>query len=322
MNKKFIITVALASAFMMSPFVGIYKGQAYAQTRTESIAAVVNNEAITATDLDERLRLLMISSGIPDSKETRERLKPQVLNMLIDEQLMLQEAKRLNMSVSEEEVKGGFAKLAEQNGMQPEQFREVVRKSGVPTRAMDRQIKSQIAWGRVVQQRIRPTVTVNDLEVDSMLDRLRRNIGKEEYLVGEIFLPIDTPTEEGQVSQLAQKLTRELVQGKVPFPRVAAQFSQSASSKRGGDMGWVEGDQLPEEIVEVLSRMNEGDLSEPIKTLAGYYIVTLRKKRTITEESIPSRDEMMFRIGNERLERAQRSHLLNLKSSAFIERRV
>lgn len=318
--KKYIATFAVLGA--LATFTAPLAPAIAQNTRTESIVAVVNNDAITATDLEERLRLLMISSGIPPSPETRERLMPQVLNMLIDEQLMMQEAQRVKINVSDEEVKAGFAKLAEQNGMPADQFREVVRRSGVPTRAMDRQIKSQIAWGRMVQQKIRPTVVVNDLEVDSMLERLRRNIGKDEYLVGEIFLPIDTPTDEPQVSQLAQKLTRELVGGKVPFPRVAAQFSQSASSKRGGDMGWVEADQFPEEIVTVLERMNEGDLSDPIKTLSGYYIVTLRKKRTIAEESIPSRDEIFFRMGNERLERAQRSHLLNLKSSAFIERRV
>lgn len=320
--RKYIAISALALSLMTPVLMAGAVPVAAQNSRTETIAAVVNNEAISATDLDERLRLLMISSGIPDSEETRTRLMPQVMNMLIDEQLMLQEAKRANITVSDEEVKAGFAKLAEQNGMPADKFREVVRRSGVPTRAMDRQIKSQIAWGRVVQQKIRPSVVVNDLEVDSVLERLHKNIGKDEYLVGEIFLPIDTPTEEPQVAQLAQKLTRELVGGKVPFPRVAAQFSQSASSKRGGDMGWVEVDQFPQEIADVLAQMNEGDLSDPIKTLSGYYIVTLRKKRTITADSIPSREEMFYRMGNERLERAQRSHLLNLKSSAFIERRV
>ena len=316
--KTYILAFILSLGFI----VGVAAPDSAWAARTETIAVVVNNDAISGTDVDERLRLLMVSSGIPDSKETRERLLPQVVNVLIEEQLMLQEAKRLDIQVSAEEVEKGFAKLAEQNGMPAPQFLEVVRRSGVPVRAMDRQIKAQIAWGRVVQQKLRPTISVNDLEVDSMIERLRRNIGKDEYLLAEIFLPVDNPAEAGQIGQLASKLTRELLQGKAPFPRVAAQFSQSASSKRGGDMGWVEADQLPVELEEVLATMKEGDLSEPIKTLSGYYIVALRKKRTITEESIPSRDEVFYRMGNERLERAQRSHLLNLKSSAFVERRV
>lgn len=315
-------TYILAFILSLSVVAGFAAPSTAQSARMETIAVVVNNDAISATDVDERLRLMMVSAGIPDSKDTRDRLLPQVLNVLIEEQLMVQEAKRLEIQVTPEEVEKGFAKLAEQNGMEPAKFREVVRRSGVPVRAMDRQIMAQIAWGRVVQQKLRPGISVNDLEVDSMIERLRRNIGKDEYLLGEIFLPVDNPADAAQTSQLASKLTREMLQGKVPFPRVAAQFSQSASSKRGGDMGWVEADQLPVELEEVLATMNEGDLSEPIKTLSGYYIVALRKKRSITEESIPSRDEVFYRMGTERLERAQRSHLLNLKSSAFVERRV
>ncbi len=313
--KTYIAALVIALCVL----VPAYSAQA---AQTETIAAVVNNDAITATDVAERLKLVMVSSGIPNSADIRAKLTPQVINMLVDERLMLQEAGRMGINITPEEVDTGFATIAQQNGMDLQKFRGMMKKSGVPARAMEHQIRAQMAWGKVVQQKIRPTVTVNDLEVDSMIERLRANIGKNEYLVGEIFLPIDNPQEESNVSQLAQKLTKEMLQGKVPFPRVAAQFSQSASSKRGGDVGWVQEGQLAPELEEILMRMNEGDLSEPVRTLAGYYIITLRKKRVIAEENIPSRDELLFRMGTERLERAQRRHLLDLKSEAFIERRV
>lgn len=290
--------------------------------QTETIAAVVNNDAITTSDVEERMRLVMTSSGIPSSDDIRARLTPQVVNMLVEEHLMLQEATRLGITVTPEDVNKGFTTIAEQNGMPVEKFRAIMKQQRVPQRAMEYQIRAQMAWGQVVQQKIRPDIAVNDLEVDSMLERLRASIGKNEYLVGEIFLPVDDPAQQADVSQLAQKLTREMLQGKVPFPRVATQFSQSASAKRGGDMGWVQDGQLAPELEEVLARMNEGDLSEPIRTLSGYYIVTLRQKRQIAEDNIPSRDELYHRMGTERLERAQRRHLLDLKAAAFIERRV
>ncbi len=290
--------------------------------RTETIAAVVNDDAITASDVQDRLKLLMISSGIPNSPEIRERLLPQVVNMLVEERLMMQEATRLGITISPEDVQQGFATIAQQNGMELEKFRAVMRQQGVPVRAMENQIRSQMAWGKVVQQKIRPGININDSEVDTMLDRLRASMGKNEYLVAEIFLPVDKPDEEANIKQLAEKLTREMLQGKAPFPRVATQFSQSASAKRGGDIGWVQEGSLAPEIEEILMRMNEGDLSEPVRTISGYYIVTVRKKRVITEENIPSREEIFYRLGTERLERAQRRHLLDLKAEAFIERRV
>ncbi len=298
-----------------------YMGTAQA-AQTETIAAVVNDDAITQSDVEERLRLVMVSSGMPNSDDIRARLTPQIINMLVDENLMLQEAARLKINVTPNDIEKGFAAIAQQNGIELEKFRAIMKQQNVPKRAMEYQIRAQMAWSQVVQEKIRPEIAVNDLEVDNMLERLRASIGKNEYLVGEIFLPIDNPAQEADVGQLAQKLTREMLQGKVPFPRVATQFSQSASAKRGGDMGWVQDGQLAPELEEVLARMNEGDLSEPIRTLSGYYVITLRKKRQIAEENIPSREELYHRMGTERLERAQRRHLLDLKSAAFIERRV
>lgn len=290
--------------------------------RSETIAAVVNDDAITASDVKERLDLLMISSGIPPSEEIRKRLMPQVINMLVDESLMMQEATRAGIKITPQDIETGFATIAQQNGMPLDQFKAMMKRQGVPVRAVENQIRAQMAWGKVVQQKIRPTITVNDLEVDNMLERLRANIGTSEYLVGEIFLPIDNPSQEVDVKQLAMRLTREMLQAKAPFQRVATQFSQSASAKRGGDLGWVQEGQLSPEIEEVLLRMNEGDLSEPIRTLSGYYIITLRKKRTIADDNIPSSEEVLQRMGTDRLERAQRRHLLDLKSEAFIERRI
>lgn len=312
------ISLIVLVAFLLQPLLM----ETVQAARTETIAAVVNNDAITASDVQERLRLVMVSSGMPDAQEIKQRLAPQVINMLVDERLMLQEAGRLGITISAQDVEGGFTAIAQQNGMDLAKFRAVMKQQGVPVRAMESQIRAQMAWGKVVQQKIRPQVTVNDLEVDNMIERLRTNIGKSEYLVGEIFLPIDNPQQEADMQQLSLKLTREMLQGKAPFQRVATQFSQSASAKRGGDVGWVQEGQLAPEIEEVLLRMKEGDLSEPVRTLAGYYIITLRKMRVITEDNIPSRDEVMQRLGNDRLERAQRRHLLDLKSAAFIERRV
>lgn len=309
------------TAFLMFFFTAMAIGPSYA-AQTQTIAAVVNNDAITAADIDERLRLVMVSSGMPDSDDIRTRLMPQIINMLVEEHLMLQEAARMNIVVSPEDIETGFRTIAEQNGMDMDKFRAIMKRQNVPQRAMEYQIRAQVAWGKVVQQKIRPQIVVNEAEVDNMLERLKTNIGKTEYLVAEIFLPIDNPADEASVSQLAQKLTKEMLQGKVPFPRVASQFSQSASAKRGGDVGWVQEGQLDAAIEDVLLRMNEGDLSEPVKTMSGYYIITLRKKRTIAEANIPSRDEVFHRMGTELLERAQRRHLLDLKSDAFIERRV
>ncbi len=114
-----------------------------AAAREAGIAAIVNHDAISMTDLNDRIRLIMASSGLPDTPEIRSKLTSQVIDSLIEEQLMIQEATDRNISISPEEVKQGFAQLATQNKVSPEQFEGMIRGSGINIGTMQRQIRAQ-----------------------------------------------------------------------------------------------------------------------------------------------------------------------------------
>ena len=79
------------------------------------IAAVVNEDVISVADLDQRLRFTVISAGIEDTPQTRQRIGPQVLRTMIDEKLQVQEAKRLNVKVSEAELAAAITRIEGQN---------------------------------------------------------------------------------------------------------------------------------------------------------------------------------------------------------------
>ncbi|MCC7305082.1 MAG: peptidylprolyl isomerase [Alphaproteobacteria bacterium] len=290
--------------------------------RSEGIAAVVNQDAITMTDLNARLKLIILSSGLPNNEEIRKRLTKQIMDSLIEEQLMLQEAKRLEIAVTDEEVKQGFAQLAAQNKLQPAQFQEAIIRSGVDINTMWRQIRAQLGWTKVIQQEMRPRVNVSDADIDDFLKNLSADQGKNEYLVAEIFLPVDGPAMDADARQLSQRLVTEMRSGKVPFFKAAQQFSKAAGAAQGGDRGWLREGQIPSEMQDVLKAMKPNTISEPVKSADGYHILMLRDQRTITAENIPPRERVMSMIGVQRLERMQRRHLMDLKSSAFIENRV
>jgi peptidyl-prolyl cis-trans isomerase SurA len=287
-----------------------------------TIAAVVDGDAITMADVNERLKLIMSSSGMPDTPEMRAKAVPQVISMLVDETVILQEAKKDGITVSDQDVQQGFAELAAQNKMTADQFHDVLTKSNIPAKALQDQIKGQLAWTKIIQKKIRPQIEITDRQIDSELAKAKANEGTPEYLLAEIYLPVETPQAEGQVHQLADKITAGLSAGKAPFSAIAAQFSQSASASKGGDMGWVLRGQLPTQVDEVVGQMTPGQLSQPIRTLSGYYIVLLRQKREITPETLPSRDDIRQQIGMSELDRMQRRYLLDLKSAAFIDKRV
>lgn len=285
------------------------------------IAAVVNEDAISEADVGDRLKLIIISSGLPNNKETIDRVLPQVINSLIEEQLKLQEAKRLKYEVSAEEIAEGFATLAGQNNMTAEQFSEIMKRAGIPQRTVEQQIKSQLAWTKVIQGLLRPRVDVSESDVDARIERLRAQLGRTEYAVSQIFLPVGGDNKESDVRMLAQKLVAELKKG-APFPAVAAQFSKAPGAQQGGALGWIQDGDLQPELNATMITMEEKSLSDPIQAADGYHILWLRAKRTLTEDKIPAREDIVNMIGMERLDREQQRHLTDLKSSAFIERRV
>ncbi|MCD8562834.1 MAG: peptidylprolyl isomerase [Alphaproteobacteria bacterium] len=289
---------------------------------SENIAVVVNNEAITRSDVDDRMKLIMVSSGLQDTPEIREKLEPQVVSMLIDEQIRMQEAKKNDLEITQEEIDDGFKQIAEQNKFTPEQFKDILKKSGINVATMERQIRTQLAWTKVIQTKIKPQVSVRETDVDDAIARMQANIGKTEYLAAEIFLPVDNPSDEKNVRQLANRLTSELKSGKAPFFQVARQFSQSAGASKGGDIGWVQDDQLAPEVSEALAKMSINQLSDPIRSISGYHIVMLRDKREIKEENIPGKQAVTNQIGTERMDRAQRQYFLDLKTAAYIDSRV
>lgn len=285
------------------------------------IAAVVNEDAISMADVTDRMKLIMISSGLPNTPETREKVLPQIINGLIEEQIKLQEAARNKLTIDEEDVLKGFDTLAGQNNLTREQFFQAMQQSGIPKRTIEHQIRAQLAWTKVIQSLLRPRVDVTETDIDARLQRMKAQLGKTEYAVSQIYLPVAEGDNEADIRALAQRLVAEMKKG-APFAAVATQFSKAPGAQNGGALGWVREGDLPPDLDQVITTMDEESLSDPIRATDGYHILWLKGKRTLSEDKIPPRDDIANMIGLERLDREQQRHLSDLKTSAFIERRV
>lgn len=245
----------------------------------EGIVAVVNDSVITESDFENRYKLGLISSNLPDEPQMRERLKPQVLRALIDEQLQLQEAKRLDITVKPEEITAAQQKIATENNIMGD-IRDYIKSRGASPTALDDQIRAGIAWSKVVARTLRPRVEVGDDEVDDAIEKMQANAGKQEYQVSEIFLANDNPADDSQVEVFASKLRQQIEQG-APFPVLARQFSQGTGAMQGGDLGWVQEGQLAKEIDQALQTASKGQVIGPVKTSLGFHLLLVRDMRTL-----------------------------------------
>lgn len=312
---RHILTAVLSLSFLVLPVAAHAAGK-------EGIAVIVNQDAITNSDVEDRMGLIAASTGMPPSPELLAKLRPQVIDMLVEEQIKMQEAKRLKIDVTKEEIDGGFNQIAAQNKIPVEDFKKMLTSRKIHLVTMEDQIKAQLAWGKVIQKRLRPQVDISEADIDSELEMLRGKIGKTQYLLADIYLPTDEQRKDSEVSAVAGKVYSQLQKQPELFPRVAQQLSQAPGATQGGGLGWISEGELSQEIDAVLPSLQIGEISAPIKSMTGYHILLLREKRQITEETLPKRDDLTQRLGTERLDRLQRRYLLDLRSSAYIENRA
>jgi peptidyl-prolyl cis-trans isomerase SurA len=265
--------------FALASLIGLLLALQPARAALEQrIVAVVNDEVISAQDLNERLQLVTLTSGIADSEQARARLAPQVLRSLIEESLQLQEAERLGITVEDTEIQQALANIAERNRMTVDAMRRFFAQNGINFATLLEQVRAQIAWVKVVNRQIVPQVTVTVDQLEMAVEEARRNEGEPEYLLSEIVLPVDSPAQAQTVAQDAARLVQTLREG-ASFESLAAQVSAAASAERGGDVGWVRGSAVPGELRNTLEGMREGEVSDPIPSPVGYYIFWLRDRR-------------------------------------------
>lgn len=242
------------------------------------IAAVVNDEIISVYDLGARLRIALFSSRLEDTPENRRRMGPPVLRALVDERLQMQEAKRLNIALSDDELAQTVARVETGNQMQPGGLKQLAAHLQVPYDLMLDQIRAQLLWVKAVNRVYGQRATPSPEDVQERLAQLRAHLGRPEYDLSEIFLPFDGSQPDAEVKALADNLAAQL-RGGAPFSAAARQFSRSATAARGGDLGWVSHAQLEPEIAAALESMRQGEISAPVRTEAGYTILQLEGRR-------------------------------------------
>jgi peptidyl-prolyl cis-trans isomerase SurA len=244
------------------------------------IAAVVNDDVISIYDLAARINIVVASSNLRNAPELRRQIAPQVLRTLVDEYLQTQEATRLDIVATDSDVEFTIDQIEQNRGMGEGGFDKFVRANRLDRDALLAQIRAEIAWTKLIRRRLSSAISVGEDEIDEALARLESSRGQHEYRVAEVFLSIESTSQEQEIIDTAENLLTQLRQG-AAFPEIARQFSQSATSAVGGDIGWVIAGQLPAEIDTILPAMAPGDISDVVRTFKGAHILKLIDRRIV-----------------------------------------
>lgn len=241
------------------------------------IRAIVNDEVISFYDLFQRVRLLIMTSSIPDSSDTRQRLAPQVLRAMIDEKLRLQEAARLNIRVAPSRVDRQIKLLEKRNKLPEGSITELLDQADIEPAVLREKLRGEIAWQNIVRRRLMRQVNISSEEIEEELRRLKSIQHLPQYKVSEIFLSIDDPDQEDRVLDVARRLLAQLDDG-ANFGLIAREFSQSSSAALGGNLGTISKGQLDPKLEAALDALSRGELAGPLRTLSGIHILKLHER--------------------------------------------
>lgn len=241
--------------------------------------AIVNGSIITATDVDQRLALVVAANGgkVPDDE--KERLRLQVLRNLIDETLQIQEAAAQKIDIADAEIDQTFQRVAANFKKSPKEFAKYLTAQGSSEASLKRQIQGEVSWRRVLSRKVEPFINVSEEEVRAIMGRLNASKGATEYRIGEIYLSA-TPESAPETEANANRIIDQLRKGG-SFAAYARQFSESSTASVGGDLGWVRAEQLPEQLATNAQQMVNGQISPPIAVPGGYSIIVLVDKRQV-----------------------------------------
>tara|TARA_B100000886_G_scaffold340337_1_gene309277 strand:+ start:4497 stop:5729 length:1233 start_codon:yes stop_codon:yes gene_type:complete len=243
----------------------------------QAIAVIVNDEVISRYDVNQRVRLILVTSGIPATEENVKRIEEQAIKALIDEKIQIQEAIKLKVPDSPDEINLMLDNIARSNQTTAEGILESITSQGVNSETLLNQIKSELLWNKIVRGRFGSYINISDEEVNIIYDRTIQNINNSQYDISEIFIGFEDESEEKEAKELTERLTEQL-KNEIAFEPVAQQFSQSPSSGQGGFIGWVSEGQLDQDIISNIKNLEIGSVSNPIKTVNGYYIIKLNGK--------------------------------------------
>lgn len=244
----------------------------------DAIAAIVNGDVITRADVQNRAKLFALSTGLTLTPELLDRLKPQITRELIDDRLRLQEIQRRRIVVADVDVANAITTVEKRNGLPAGGLRQKLAAQGVDYATLINQMRISLGWTRVLRQELQERGFVTPAEIAEQERIFKAQTGQPQYHVAEIFVPAEDPSRLNDARKFADTVIQQLRAG-APFPMVAAEFSQSATALKGGDLGWVRPDQLDPQIAALVQQMPVNAISNPIRVAGGFAVVTLQEKR-------------------------------------------
>ncbi len=263
----------------------LWAGAAWGTPRPlDRIVAIVNDEVITAVDLERRvntaeMQLKRQKIALPASDV----LRKQVLERMILDSAQLQLAKENGVRVDDISVNSAIARMADVNHMTVQELRAQVERDGEDFNVFREDMRNEITMVRLRDHEVESKIQVSEGEIDNFLAEQKAEAAeKVEFDIAQILLElpeIASPERVEQVHKKAEDLAAQAKAG-ADFAQLAVSYSNAPEALQGGDLGWRSAERLPSVFVDAVKDLKPGEVGPIIHSPIGYHVVKLVGRRT------------------------------------------
>jgi peptidyl-prolyl cis-trans isomerase SurA len=265
-------------------------GIAGAQTRDlgvhgemlDRIAAIVNDGLVLKTEMDSQLdavskRLVEQKVALPSQSVLRQ----QVLERLILQEIQVQRAKKIGLNISDEQLNATLQDVAVRNKIPFDQLPTTLEAQGIDYKQYRESMRRELTLNTLRERDVIARIIVTPREIDQFLARQDNAAANDDFNVSHILLSLPsaaTPQQLDEISKKATDLSNRASKGE-DFGQLAIANSNGQTALDGGTLGWRKGNQLPQFILDLVTKMKPGDVSAPVRTPSGFHIVKLIERR-------------------------------------------
>jgi len=271
--------------------IGVSGQLAQAQTRDlgvhgellDRIAAVVNDGLVLRSELDAQVQA--VTKRLQEQKvalPAQNVLYSQVLDRLILQEIEAQRAKRLGLTISDEQLNGALQEIAARNKIPFDQLPTTLQSQGIDYKQYRESMRKELTLSELRQRDVITHIIVTPHEIDQFLERQDSAAANDQFNVSHILLSLPaaaTPQQLAEITKKADDIAARATKGE-DFGELAIANSNSQTALDGGQLGWRKGSQLPQFILDLVTKMKPGEVSEPIRTPSGFHIVKLNDRRS------------------------------------------
>jgi len=297
----------------------------------DRVAAVVNNDIITLSELQKRAapeitRLAQETSGAERSQKQSVVMK-KALDAMIDEKIIDSELRELKVTIGDKEVDAAVEEVKKSYNLTDEQLTLAVAKEGITLADYREQMRKQIARYKLINEKVRKNIKVSDADVKSEYDRMMRSEGEDyEVHIRHILVAVPRNAPQTQVEEARRKavaIAAEARQPGVDFAELAKKRSEGSSSSDGGDLGFFKRGTMVPEFEKVAFSLKTGEVSDPVRTQFGWHVLKLEEIRKLgMKPLVEVRPEIEERLRRQQAERLTTQYLETLRNAAVVEKKM